>query len=31
MAMPRIIRAAAREDVGFWHVRPDGGIDRMWP
>ena len=26
-----ITRAAAKHDVGFWHVYRDGAVKRMWP
>lgn len=31
VARPRIERAVARRDAGFWHVYRDGQIKQMWP
>ena len=30
-ALPKIVRAAREEPVGFWHVYRDGQLRRMWP
>ena len=30
-AIPRITRAAAAHERGFWHIHSDGSIRKMWP